>query len=94
MCFIVRPQRSGALPGPVLCAQRMAGCSAEPTCFSGDDKCIMVVKLVLPGEGGFPRSSLSSLFGQGSELADGQGLGWAPIPCAPSGVRAAVSRTD
>lgn len=88
MCFIVRPQRSGGLPGPVLYAQRMAGCSAEATGFSGDEKYITVVKHVLPGEGGFPRSSLSSLFGQGSELADGRCLGFSgsPWPGAPSRV--------
>lgn len=32
------------LPGPVLYAQRMAGCSAEATGFSGDEKYIPVVK--------------------------------------------------
>lgn len=87
MCFIVRPQRSGGLLGPVLYAQRMAGCSAEATGFSGDEKYITVVKHVLPGEG-FPRSSLSSLFGQGSELADGRCLGFSgsPWPGAPSRV--------
>ena len=75
----------GALPGAVLCAQRMAGCSAEPTGFSGDDKCVSVVKHVLPEAGG-SRSSPSSL--------SGRGPGWAPIQCAASGARAAVSRTD
>lgn len=38
MLYIVRPQRSGGLPGPILYVQRMAGCSAEPTGFSGDEK--------------------------------------------------------
>lgn len=60
----------------------------EATGFSGDEKYITVVKHVLPGEGGFPRSSLSSLFGQGSELADGRCLGFSgsPWPGAPSRV--------
>ena len=82
MLYIVRPPRSGGLPGPVLYAQRMAGCSAEPTGFSGDEKYITVVKHVLPGEGDFPRSSLSSLFSQGSELAGGWCLGFSGSPWA------------
>lgn len=54
----------------------------SPQAFLEMKNNITVVKHMLPGEGDFPRSSLSSLFSQGSELAGSWCLGFSGSPWA------------